>query len=64
MVGDFYEGSEYTHYMGRLPPVPASTRPVPYAATLPRPPLRTATTASPGARGTGLPLGMLERRGK
>ena len=48
-MGDFYEGGEYTHYMGRSPPVPAPTRPVPCAALLPWPPRRTATSASLGA---------------
>jgi hypothetical protein len=30
-VGNFCEGSEYTHNMGRSPSVPTTTRPVAYA---------------------------------
>lgn len=50
--------------MGRSPPVPAPTRPVPYAALLPWPPHRTAPAASPGARWSQHHLGTPERRGK
>jgi hypothetical protein len=54
MVEDIYVGnscveSESTLYMGRLPRPTYWTSPVAYAAPLPWPPHRTATSASPGA---------------